>query len=324
MQKKQLTKFATRQSFPPAIIQLQYQACLELKKWVGCGFSDCIMHWDGRKTDAYFITDELENFKDPVLKFLDSPKADELFTTTNKLLNQFNAYINSGSIASSYNFMMSELMPYIIGTIVCSLPSKFWQDEVSKKAFEKIEKFRVSGDKIALPLTECVVTFLEQSGLPFYSNSALRPIGQKLESGFVFSKGEFLSSSFDKFLEKNGYFVEQGTFSSSEKISGNAAHKGICKGTVKVVFDVKEFGKINEGDILVTSMTKPAFAPIFPLIAAIITDEGGTLCHAAITARELNKPCIIGTKIATQVLKDGDVVEVNADKGIVKILERAK
>jgi len=55
-----------------------------------------------------------------------------------------------------------------------------------------------------------------------------------------------------------------------------------------------------------------------------VTDEGGITCHAAIISRELKKPCIIGTKIATKVLKDGDLVEVDADKGIVKILKKAK
>mgnify|MGYP001564748046 CR=1 FL=1 len=52
--------------------------------------------------------------------------------------------------------------------------------------------------------------------------------------------------------------------------------------------------------------------------AAFVTDEGGILCHAAIVARELKKPCIIGTKIATRVFKDGDMVEVDATKGIVR------
>jgi pyruvate,water dikinase len=55
--------------------------------------------------------------------------------------------------------------------------------------------------------------------------------------------------------------------------------------------------------------------------SAFITDEGGITCHAAIVARELNKPCIIGTKIATKVLKDGDMVEVDAERGVVRIIK---
>ena len=58
--------------------------------------------------------------------------------------------------------------------------------------------------------------------------------------------------------------------------------------------------------------------------SAIITDEGGIICHAAIASRELKKPCIIGTKIATKILKDGDLVEVDADNGIVGILGKEK
>jgi len=61
--------------------------------------------------------------------------------------------------------------------------------------------------------------------------------------------------------------------------------------------------------------------PLISIVKAIVTNEGGILCHAAIIAREFKKPCIVGTKIATQVLHDGDLVEVDANKGIVKIIK---
>lgn len=67
-------------------------------------------------------------------------------------------------------------------------------------------------------------------------------------------------------------------------------------------------------------MTTPAFLPAIKKAAAIVTDEGGVICHATIVARELKKPCITGTKVATRVFHDGDRVEVNADSGIVKLL----
>jgi len=70
--------------------------------------------------------------------------------------------------------------------------------------------------------------------------------------------------------------------------------------------------------IIVASMTHPDLMPLLKKSVGIITDEGGILCHAAIIARELRKPCIIGTKFATKVFKDGDIVEVDADKGIIK------
>jgi|GEM_PF-883406 len=106
------------------------------------------------------------------------------------------------------------------------------------------------------------------------------------------------------------------------EIRGQSASKGQAKGRVKVCLLSTEISKVKNGDILVTAMTTPDFVPAMRKAAAIITDEGGITSHATIVARELNKPCIIGTKIATQVLKDGDMVDMNANQGIIKILNR--
>ena len=93
------------------------------------------------------------------------------------------------------------------------------------------------------------------------------------------------------------------------------------QGRVRVVIDPKN-DKFSEGAILVTSMTRVEFVPLMRIAKAVITDEGGLACHAAIISRELNLPCIIGTKIATKVLHDGDLVEMDMDRGIVKILKQ--
>jgi phosphohistidine swiveling domain-containing protein len=100
-------------------------------------------------------------------------------------------------------------------------------------------------------------------------------------------------------------------------IKGTPACLGYAKGHVKVVFSEKDFAKMNTNDVLVTSMTRPEFVPLMKKASAIVTDEGGITCHAAIVSRELNKPCIIGTKNATQLLKDNDVVVVDANVGKV-------
>lgn len=94
------------------------------------------------------------------------------------------------------------------------------------------------------------------------------------------------------------------------------------KGAAKIIINRASFKKLKAGDILVTDETDASFLPLMKKARAIITDTGGILCHAAIVARELKKPCIVGAKIATKVLKDGDLVEVDADRGIVKILKR--
>ena len=92
---------------------------------------------------------------------------------------------------------------------------------------------------------------------------------------------------------------------------------------MKVVENKHELEKVREGDIIVAPMTTPEYAPVFARVSAIITDEGGITCHAAIVARELRKPCIIGTKVATQILHDGDLVEVDADHGVVRRVEQS-
>jgi phosphohistidine swiveling domain-containing protein len=102
------------------------------------------------------------------------------------------------------------------------------------------------------------------------------------------------------------------------EIKGQTACMGKAKGKCKVLHSAKEISRVEKGDILVTSMTTPDYVPAMEKAAAFITDEGGLSCHAAIVAREMNKPCIIGTKIATKALKDNDVVEVDADNGTVK------
>ena len=104
-------------------------------------------------------------------------------------------------------------------------------------------------------------------------------------------------------------------------VRGTVAYSGQASGRVRIISHRGEFKKFKPGEILVTTMTHPEFVPIMQQAAAIVTDEGGITCHAAIVARELGIPCIIGTKIATKVFNDGDVVEVDAGKGTVRILK---
>ena len=106
------------------------------------------------------------------------------------------------------------------------------------------------------------------------------------------------------------------------EIKGIVASKGFARGRVRIILDhKKDFSKMKEGDILVTDETDPTFLPLMFKAKAIITDRGGLLCHAAIVSRELKIPCIVGTEIATQILKDGDSVEVDAERGMIKILK---
>lgn len=107
---------------------------------------------------------------------------------------------------------------------------------------------------------------------------------------------------------------------SEKTIKGFTANKGVVEGVVRIVLSAKDFHKINRGDVLVTTMTSVDFVPIMEKAGAFVTNEGGITSHAAIVAREMNKPCIIGTQIATKVLRDGNKVKVDGNRGIVEVL----
>jgi phosphohistidine swiveling domain-containing protein len=104
-------------------------------------------------------------------------------------------------------------------------------------------------------------------------------------------------------------------------LRGQVACRGKVEGTVRVILDPHDDKGFQQGDILVTSMTRPEFVQIMKKAGAVVTNEGGVTCHAAIVSRELNIPCVIGTKHATRILKDGDRVEVDAEKGVITILK---
>jgi len=112
--------------------------------------------------------------------------------------------------------------------------------------------------------------------------------------------------------------VEKEIDKDVENLYGQIGCPGYAKGKVKIIIRAGDMDKMEEGDILVSIATDPDIVPAMKKAAAIVTEQGGVTSHAAIVSRELNIPCVIGTKIATRVFKDGDMVEVNANLGIVK------
>lgn len=110
----------------------------------------------------------------------------------------------------------------------------------------------------------------------------------------------------------------QTTVGQTDTLKGQPAFNGKVKGRVKIINTIPEMVKMHVGNVLVSHMTNPGIVPVMKQASAIVTDLGGITCHAAIVARELKKPCVIGTRIATQVLRDGDMVEVDATRGIVE------
>ena len=162
-----------------------------------------------------------------------------------------------------------------------------------------------------------IETFLSTGKLPTKKILAARA------KGFVYIGGViYPTSSYQQFFKKRNLIVDEPSVNyKGGTIKGTVASAGgIIKGRAQTILNQSEVKNFKKGSILFTPMTSPEFLPAMKLAAAIVTDEGGLSCHAAIIARELGKPCVISTKFASKVIKDGDAVEVDANKGIVRKL----
>ncbi|MBW2989836.1 hypothetical protein KY358_05975 [Candidatus Woesearchaeota archaeon] len=107
----------------------------------------------------------------------------------------------------------------------------------------------------------------------------------------------------------------------TDSFKGTPASTGKARGKVRLLYSKYDMDALKEGEIVVSPMTSSYFDPVLPKAAAIVTDEGGVTCHAAIISRELGIPSVIGTKIASRVLSNGDYIEVDGETGVIKKLK---
>lgn len=161
------------------------------------------------------------------------------------------------------------------------------------------------------------------------SKKEIEKINERSNGYVVIDRNVYSIKNIEKALKKYAIILSDSNpkdnGAKNEKkitITGVIGSKGYAKGNVRLVLYREDIGALKKGELLVTEMTTPDFIPAMTKAAAFITDEGGLTCHAAIIAREMKKPCVIGTKIATKILKDGDMVEVDANKGIVNVLRK--
>lgn len=127
---------------------------------------------------------------------------------------------------------------------------------------------------------------------------------------------EHVTDAWKRYLAED-VSIETREFKGSIACIGNG---NPTRGVVRVLLDPNQSSSFIPGEVLVAPMTSPEYVFVMKIASAILTDTGGLTSHAAIVSRELNVPCLVGTKVATHLLKDGDIVEVDAKKGTVKIL----
>jgi phosphohistidine swiveling domain-containing protein len=133
--------------------------------------------------------------------------------------------------------------------------------------------------------------------------------------GCVYDSLEEAIKQYDIELQRDEIVITDGT------LRGQCAFAGKVKGKVKIVKSREDMVGFKQGNVIVSPTTTPDFIPVMKISSAIISEHGGVICHAAITSRELKIPCVVGVKGATRLLKDGDLVEVDAERGIIKILK---
>lgn len=195
------------------------------------------------------------------------------------------------------------------------------------------------GDKIDFVLQKLLskkynLSFQDISWYTFSELEALVKEGTKLSKGELSARKQHrvmaqINGEIGVFYGKRNsqkaiLFLNTDEVKSVDSFRGIIASSGRVNGPVKIVKGIKDIKKIKEGDILVATTTRADLMPAIRRCAAIVTDSGGITSHAAIVSRELDIPCIVGSEIATQILKDGDFVEVDANRGIVKKLKKSK
>ena len=183
---------------------------------------------------------------------------------------------------------------------------------------EVSDRMDLEGKEIFVVSPEEMITFLKEGKKP-----ESEEIKKRLNSrAFAMKQGEVNLISGEKqvkkFLEEE---IEEEIEVKKDLLKGSGAYPGKVGGKVSIVKDESDLDDFEEGDILVTTMTSPELTLAIDKASAIITDEGGMTSHAALISREMQIPCIVGTKAATKVLETGEKVKVDAEAGVVKKLE---
>ena len=251
---------------------------------------------------------EIENAENKIKEIINFPK--KVKSEKKKIIEEFNLDSKTAKIA--------ERLSYCI----------YWQDARKAKIFEVNHRIK-----------QYLIEISKEKNIPFedlevyYCDEIIDLIeGKSLEKEIVESRKKVFISLIEdenirlihnqeeaeKFIKP---YIEKKVDKNIKELKGIVASLGKVQGRSKILLNPKESDKVNGGDILIASFTSPEYIVAMRKAAAIVTDEGGITCHAAIVSRELGVPCIVNTGVATKIFKDNDLVEVDADNGIVRKIE---
>lgn len=260
----------------------------------------------------------------------------DVFENYQSILNESGQYKNGTKKISSleelenfYTLSVQGWLGYALSYFIPTMQNAPQQMKDLAMSFrESSDHFLEDNDKVYKESLPIIFTDLKDLSNYIASfelrNSPDKNILEIRSNHYVFYDNNLITTeTLDEIIKKIGNSIvseEQEIDTSAKEIKGQIAMKGKVEGIVRIISKKSEIEKLQNGEILIATMTTPDYIPAMKKASAFVTDEGGITCHAAIIAREMKKPCIIGTKIATKVFKDGDMVEVDAEKGIISLI----
>jgi len=359
---KKLVKTVSRDWSLPTIEVWNKSFKDKMRQEIGWGFSEAVMINNKGLVSFYRLDDDQENYKFFILNKLKKdrnwlltiykkfkPKIKKLKLKTEQSLREISCLdkIPDDKIYKKFNAFI-ELFSAVLPVYLLFAWLWLWEEEGifdnlenRKKVLDIMKKGRLISEGIYDPADRVILDIINiiankyniDKGLLKYAtineinnilSKHILPDNKELKlrkKQYILISDKIIIGKNPSIVLKNKklFFREE---KATSKINGQTAYPGKVEGKARIILTKDRVNLIKKGEILVTTMTTPDFIPAMKKAVAFITDEGGILCHAAIISREMKKPCIIGAKIATKVLKDGDLVEVDAEKGIVKILKR--
>lgn len=311
-------------------INLKRSIIVIKKGFSTCYFSKQELDKLGKELSARVIEDEglIDTWVGDIKKVTDEINGvmDEL---KGKFLSkdEYAVFVNKFIDFGARNFAIKKIVDYLPKNILEKNLAKLSDARLySEIVYTNTEKFMEAfAEKIGIKdgcESKFVLCLLDREFENYLKSGKINISKDILKNRFNFST-LFFNNGKDTILNnEDAKKVERAMIKESLKeLSGKIAFHGKSTGVARVILDPRNVKKFDKGDILVTSMTRPEYLQLIQKSSAFITDAGGMLCHAAITAREIEKPCIVGLEVATRSIKDGDIIEVDADRGVVRIIK---
>jgi len=219
---------------------------------------------------------------------------------------------------------LSQETRYVLEIVRAFITLKEYRKSVYQQSYILADRILVEiAGRLDIALDALKFLSIGEMRSAFSKTDAYKKKAQQRRRGYmtvIVENGTSVFLDGDEARERADALKEEEQQINVRELRGQVAYPGSVSGVAKIIRTVKDLPKMKEGDILISSSTNPDLLPAMKKAGAIVTEMGGITCHAAIVARELHIPCVVGTKIALKAIHDGDQLDVDATKGIVKIV----